>query len=286
MSPLTWPSWLSELSREGVSRKPGLQGASALFSWDHVLWEVLLAGLIYHGCGPPREWVGRRTGRSRWSGQLSQGRDWGLLPLPGGSGGADTGPEISGAGLQQAAWRRSVRKSASQGPTGPPQNGCLVGQAGGFAPCYLERAPTPAGSCGAGKAGVRPGLAGCCVDPISCSTLLPPPSPGTRHAPQGRQGRAGLKSPPQELWGPAALPLGGSAQAHVRVGPGCLQASQPPRAVGELAVPGGGPEHTEITHGTVDAQGQQHDEEDHSPDGRQWERGQRLGVDDEDQPRP
>ena len=43
---------------------------------------------------------------------------------------------------------------------------------------------------------------------------------------------------------------------------------------------------TEVTHGAVDSQGEQHDKENHGPDGGQRERGKRLGVDDEDQPRP
>lgn len=37
----------------------------------------------------------------------------------------------------------------------------------------------------------------------------------------------------------------------------------------------------DVTHGAVDPQGEQHDEENHSPGGGQWKRGQRLGVDDE-----
>lgn len=43
---------------------------------------------------------------------------------------------------------------------------------------------------------------------------------------------------------------------------------------------------TEVTHGAVDPQGEQHDEENHGPGRGQRERGQRLGVDDEDQPGP
>ena len=167
-----------------MPRKPGLQAASAPLSWDHLLWEVLLEGLIHPGAVHPGR-VGRLTGRGRWSGQLSQGRDCGLLPLPGGSGGADTGPELSGAGPQQAAWR-SVRKSALPGAH-RATTGWMSSWPGGnlCPPPRPKRHPLPPEGRGAGKAGVRPSLAGCCVAPISRSTLLPAPPPRTRHAPRG-----------------------------------------------------------------------------------------------------
>lgn len=50
-----------------------------------------------------------------------------------------------------------------------------------------------------------------------------------------------------------------------------------------LAVMGGAPGTgtAGVTHSTVDPQGEQHDEENHSPGRGQRERGERLGVDDE-----
>lgn len=55
-----------------------------------------------------------------------------------------------------------------------------------------------------------------------------------------------------------------------------------------LAVMGGvlGTGNADITHSAVDPQGEQHDEENHSPGRGQRERGERLGVDDENQPWP
>lgn len=40
-----------------------------------------------------------------------------------------------------------------------------------------------------------------------------------------------------------------------------------------------------VTHSAVDTQREQHKEEDSGPGGRQWERGDGLRVDDEDQSR-
>lgn len=164
----------------------------------------------------------RLTGRS----SFHRGRIGGSFLLPGSWGEGNTGPEISASGPQKAVWR-SRRESASPGPTGPPQDGCPVGQVGAFAPPTLKGHPLKLAA--AGQAKLEPGRAsmGAVWPPFPAAPYAPSPARDSPRS-QGQQGRAGLKSPPQELWVP-----------------GGLQAGRPPRVAGELAVPGGAPGHAE-----------------------------------------
>lgn len=94
--------------------------------------------------------------------------------------------------------------------------------------------------------------------------------------PRGRR-RAGWSDSLPRSGGTAPSPTRGAGQ--VRAGLACEGGSQPPPR-------GPGSRGAEVTHGAVDPQGEQHDEENHGPDGGQRERGERLGVDGEYQPGP
>lgn len=173
--------------------------------------------------------------KADWEKQLSQGRDWGLLP-PFRKLGGNTGPETSAAGPQQAAWRRSVGESASPGPTGPPRMGVQWARQEPLPPPTLKGHPLMPAATGQAKLESGRASLGAVWPPFPAAPYSLLPCPGFAPLP-GAAGESGLKSPPQELWGPRGL-----------------QAGRPLRSVA-------------ITHGAVDAQGQQHDEEDHGPDG-------------------
>lgn len=116
------------------------------------------------------------------------------------------------------------------------KDGCPVGQAGAFAPPTLKGHPLMPVDTGQAKLESGRASLGAVWPPFPAAPYSLLPCPGFAPLP-GAAGESGLKSPPQELWGPRGL-----------------QAGRPLRSVA-------------ITHSAVDAQGQQHDEEDHGPDG-------------------
>lgn len=100
-----------------------------------------------------------------------------------------------------------MRESASPGPTEPPQDGCPVGQVGAFAPPTLKGHPPMLAATGQAKLESGRASLGAVWPPFPAAPYSPPTARDSPRS-QGQQGRAGLKSPPQELWGPGSLQAG------------------------------------------------------------------------------
>lgn len=307
----------SECCREGSSTPPALRGDSPC---PPPLGRAVRGTHPRQMCGPgPRSPAA--VDQAAWE-MRAKDQGVGCVVLytfreaPGDRVPMDThgGPEVSAVGPEQAVGAQESEEArillpeltapqsgtcagSTRTPRGP-RPGYSVGGAWAAARALaglLWVQPSLLGALGSRKAGGTgpgsgqssprslrcPPTTGLCAHVRVCGDL----GRGHGGCPEGRK-RVWSNTPPREgpehSWGPSSHhagppPLGspGFACPVRMVGRGEAILHRPPGVRG-----------AKVTHGAVDPQGEQHDEENDGPGRGQRERGQRLWVDDEDQPGP